>query len=61
MEASTRFSDTGTRVRSDWANRLTRSSSINQPISSTNPGNGPGGRRFAELGVRVLAAQDRWL
>ena len=40
---STRFSDTGTFVRNGWANRLTRSSSSSQPMSSTKSGSRPGG------------------
>ena len=40
---STRFSDTGTLVRNGWANRLTRSSSSSQPMSSTKSGSRPGG------------------
>ena len=39
----TRFSETGTFVRSPCANRLTRSSSSSQPTSATAAGSGPGG------------------
>ena len=55
----TRFSDTGTCVRRLWANRLTRSSSIIQPTSSTKSGSGPGGAAAASSAYASSQPQDR--
>ena len=42
-ELETRFAEIGAAVPSDWANRLTRSSSSSQPTSTTSDGSGPAG------------------